>query len=322
MTPAPDAVFARKWADFIGQKSMKDELDFRIRAALAQQRPLGHVFLSGPPGFGKTSIARIIAKQMGTGLLEFDTPPKLDRLVQGIRKYRNECGVLFLDELHRYSESEQEQFLTLVGPDPWAGFIRSPAGEKVPVCMTVIGATTVENKVIQPLQDRFHIVPEINDYTDEDMALIVRGMVRRLKVRTPDGQRLGLTDSACLSLGRAAGGTPRRLEPIATAIRDMAALDEEITLGAVLNRAGVDPYGLDRTQVKYLELLSLIGGRAGLDKLARGLRKHPSVIADKEWLLLRQGLIEFGNGSGRVLTEKGYQRLDEIAAYDAAQEEA
>jgi Holliday junction DNA helicase RuvB len=322
MTPAPDAIHARTWDEFVGQGPMKEELDFRIRAALAQHQPVGHVFLSGPPGFGKTTIARIIARQMGTDLLEFDTPPKLGQLVAAIRRNRQKCGVLFLDELHRYSTSEQEQFLTLVGADPWSGFIRDGMGQKVPVCMTVIGATTVENKVILPLQERFQIVPEIVDYTDEEMGQIVRGMVRRLKIRDADGTRIGLTDSACLALGRATGGVPRRAEPIATAIRDMAALDEQITLGGVLKRANVEPNGLDRTQLRYLELLAFCGGRAGLEKLARGLRKHPTTIAEKEWLLLKQGLIEFGASSGRVLTENGYTRLDEFAAFEAAQEEA
>lgn len=311
MEPSNSALHARTWDEFIGQTTIKQQLDIRIRAAVEQDRMLDHVLLTGPPGFGKTTLSNIIASQLGCrpvelglagdGFLSLTMPVKFTALAHELRIFQG--GVILLDEIHRCPEGLQNDLLTLLAVDPKEGYLQLPNGRRQATAATIIGATTEPEKIIPPLYDRFGFKPFFEDYSDEDMGRIVDGMCHRLGV-----DELIVPDEMCVELGRASGGVPRFAGTLVRCARDLDAAGETVTLQAVLAMAGVDATGLDRYQIEILRTLDILGGTAGLQTLSSLLRLHPSVITDKERLLLKQGLIERGE-RGRALTKDGYGRL-------------
>lgn len=314
MEPSNSALHARTWDEFVGQTTIKQQLDIRIRAAVEQNRLLDHVLLTGPPGFGKTTLSNIIASQLGChpvelgrvqedGFLSLTMPVKFTALAHELRVFQG--GVILLDEIHRCPEALQNDLLTLLAVDPKEGYLQLPNGRRQETAATIIGATTEPEKLIPPLYDRFGFKPFFEAYTDEEMGQIVLGMCFRLGVDTNV-----VPDEMCVELGRAAGGVPRNAGMLVRAARDLDAAFEDVTLDAILAMAGVDATGLDRYQIEILRTLDILGGTAGLQTLSSLLRLHPSVITDKERLLIKQGLIERGE-RGRSLTKDGYRKLAE-----------
>jgi Holliday junction DNA helicase RuvB len=299
-TPTSDALQARTWDQFIGQSAIKHQLDIRIRAAVADQRVMGHVLLAGPPGFGKTTLSSIIAAQLNDAFVALQMPLKPKVLAAAIRQFQG--GVILLDEIHRCSVSQQEDLLTLVASDPAECYVQLPSGQQFPVAATIIGATTEREKIIPPLYDRFHYKPFFEDYTEQEMGLIVQGMATRAG--------LNVREKVAMRLGRAAGGIPRNAANIVRAIRDLKSAGIHVSVTAVLEMAGVDESGLDRLHLEILRTLDILGGQAGLQTLSALLRLHPSVVTDKERLLLKQQLIQYGD-RGRELTQGGYRKLAE-----------
>jgi Holliday junction DNA helicase RuvB len=297
--PAGDILRARSLNEYVGQPALKERLAVHIRAAINQGRMLDHVLLAGSPGYGKTSLAQIVADELGDPFASITMPMKPAALASFLRQWPG--GVLLIDEIHRASNSQQEDLLSLLED----GVFRTSNGRTIHVPhLTAIGATTEPEELIPPLYDRFVIKPTFEEYNDAEMGLIVTGM----------GDKLNLDFNAvfALQLGQAAGGTPRNARQLVLAARDLACTGQEVTVEAVLQLCGVEADGLTRDHIQYLETLSEIGGQGGLAVLSSMLRLHPHILQELERLLVHHGLILFGS-TGRELTQKGFNRIRKSA---------
>lgn len=289
-------VFRPTWDTFVGQESIKRQLRVAIAAARNEARPMEHVLLTGPPGFGKTSLSSIIAEALGDPFVEYMMPLKQSVLVNLVRKF---TGVILLDELHRAPTRAQEELLPLLQ----FGYIQLPNGTRlVNDWLTIIGATTEREKIIAPLYDRFVHKPEFDPYSDEEMAQIVHNMA--LLAEHP------LSDDDAVALGKATGGSPRTARQFVLTARDLKSSTGQMpSAEQVLDLNRVTPDGLTRQHKLYLEILDKLGGQAGIKPLSMMLRLHESVIMELERLLLHRGYITYG-ARGRELTAVAYAKLN------------
>ncbi len=286
--------------DFIGQQRLVGHLRVRIRSALGAVRPMDHALFVAPPGAGKTSLATVIAAELGEHMVAVARPIGARELLDVL--YELGQGVLFLDEIHRFSTAQQENLLPLLE----GGYLEAKWGREHFEWLTVLAATTEPQGVIAPLRDRFPIRPdtgsEFDPYTDVEMAEIVAVM----------GSRVGITlaPDDVMALGTAAGGTPRNARSLILAARDLTASQggEPPTAAEVLEFCQVDSDGLTRAHNTYLRRLYEMGGQAGLDPISTRLRLHPSAVRDIERLLLDRQLIGL-EPRGRVLTRAGRDRI-------------
>ncbi len=292
-----DQLRARSWDEFIGQQALKERLDVHIKAAVQTGQPLGHIFLSGPPGFGKTTMAGIIASRVNDPFEALTMPIKPIAFATFMRQFKG--GVLLLDEIHRASKGQQEDLLTLVE----SGYLCTPRGQKIEApWLTVIGATTEPEKVIPPLYDRFQIRPAIVPYTDGEMAQITLGMVSLANME--------MSVEVATALGRAAGGTPRNARQLVLTARDLGEITgKEPSAEDVLSLCRVEPDGLTSSHMDYLRCLEKMGGTAGLRTLSMMLRLADAVIRELERLLLELGFVTY-SGQGRELTTLGHRRVE------------
>lgn len=297
--PAGDILRARRLDEYVGQRKLKERLGIHIRAAIAQERMLDHVLLTGSPGYGKTSLAQIIADELGDEFAAITMPMKPAALASFLRQWRG--GVLLIDEIHRASDSQQEDLLSLLED----GVFRTSNGRKIVVPhLTVVGATTEPENIIPPLYDRFVIKPTFEEYTDGDMGCIVVSMGNKVDI--------DFDAETAVRLGQAAGGTPRNARHLVLAARDLATSGEMPTVEDILQLCGTEPDGLTVEHLKYLETLSDLGGQGGLNVLSSMLRLHQRILMELERLLVHHGLILFGT-TGRELTQKGFNRIRKSA---------
>ena len=284
------------WDQFIGQEKVKNELDIRIEAARVDNRPLPHVLLATNPGYGKTTLAQLIATKLTDPFHSFVSPVQPRRLAAFFQS-EWDGGVLFLDEIHRFSKADQENLLSLLED----GFFQLSDGRRIPVdWLTVIGATTEPHAVIPPLYDRFKVRPQFEDYDDAEMTLVVRGLAQRIGV--------SLNDDYCVALGRGSGGVPRIAQNLVLAARDLHQANADFSIKSILDLAGMDPDGLSNQHIEYLKLLAELGGQAGLSPISNMLRLHPSIVQNLEILLQKRNLILFGD-RGRQLTQLGFKKV-------------
>ena len=296
--------------EYIGQERVKENLRIFVEAARRRGEALDHVLLSGPPGLGKTTLAHIIAQELGSRL-HVTSGPALEKKgdLAGILTNLEEHDVLFIDEIHRlsavveenlYPAMEDLRFDVVVGDGVYA---RSVPIELRP--FTLVGATTRAGLLTSPMRDRFGVVEHLEFYTPDELAKIVSRSARLLGVE--------LKDSANLVIAQRSRGTPRIANRLLRRIRDIAEVraDGVVTVDvaeAALEQLDIDQAGFDRMDRRLL--LTMIdkfdGGPVGLDTIAAAIGEEKQTVEDVyEPYLLKEGYIK-RTQRGRLATRLAY----------------
>lgn len=277
----------KTWSEYVGQDSLRERLQLHAEAAVKAHRRMDHVLLIGPPGSGKTTLSAVIAQSMNVPFKSYMWPLEFDTLQQIVS---SGSGVVLLDEIHRGTPARQEWLLPLIEDD----YIQLKNGARIQAGgrLTIVGATTEPDRVITPLFDRFPIKPAFDDYSDDEMAQIVTRMAQ-ISGATLDSKM-------ALELGKATGGVPRNAESFITTLRDMQEKGVSDTTAEVLRICRVRADGLTQDHQDYLATLRQMGGTAGLRMVATHMRKPEPYVRDLERLLVKKGLIRYGE-RGRVL---------------------
>ena len=299
--------------DYIGQKKVKDNLSVYIKAAQGRHGTLDHVLLFGPPGLGKTTLAGIIAAEMGAGF-RTTSGPAIEKQgdMAAILNELREGEVLFIDEIHRLSR-QVEELLYSAMEDYYIDIIIGSGASAKTIRLdlphfTLVGATTRAGMLSAPLRDRFGIVSRLEFYTVEELITIIKRSSKLLNVE--------IDDEGALELARRSRGTPRLANRFLKRIRDFAQVrfDGRITAKVAkeaLDLMDVDPIGLDNTDRSVIETMirQFGGGPVGIDAIATTIGEDPGTIEEVyEPYLLQTGLIA-RTPRGRIVTAEGYKHF-------------
>ena len=298
--------------EYIGQKDVKDNIKVFIEAAKIRNEPLDHVLLYGPPGLGKTTLAFIIAHELGVNI-KTASGPSIERTgdLAAILSSLEPGDVLFIDEIHRmpryieeilYPAMEDFSLDIIVGSE---GNSRNIKIDLPP--FTLVGATTRAGDLSAPLRDRFGITAKLEFYTEDELTEIVK--------RTSRVLNCNIEDDAAKELAKRSRGTPRIANRLFKRVRDFAMVDEkdidmEVTIKA-LDKLKVDKYGLDNTDHELLEAIinKFNGGPVGVEAIASSIGEEVTTIEDVyEPYLLQQGLLK-RTSRGRMVTDYAYKIL-------------
>lgn len=299
--------------EFLGQEEIKKNLSVFIQAARDRQEALDHLFLIGPPGLGKTTLAQITARELGADF-KVTSAPALDKPkdLAGILSTITPRTVFFIDEIHRlkpaieemlYIAMEDYELDWVIGQGAAARTVRIPIPK-----FTLVGATTKAGMVSSPLISRFGIVQRFNYYTHKELSDIVKRSAKILDVK--------IDDDAALTLAKCSRGTPRVANRVLRRMRDFAQIEGSGTITQKiaidgLKRLGIDDLGLEKYDREIL--LSIInnfgGGPVGAETLAISIGESQDTLEDYyEPYLIQCGLIQ-RTPRGRMVTDRAYKQL-------------
>jgi Holliday junction DNA helicase RuvB len=300
-------------ADFTGQKASRENLAIFIAAARSRSEALDHVLLHGPPGLGKTTLAQIVARELGVGFRATSGPViQKSGDLAAILTNLQPRDVLFIDEIHRlqpaieeilYPAMEDFQLDLIIGEGPGARTVRIDLQP-----FTLVGATTRSGLLATPLRDRFGIPLRLVFYTAAELTQIVGRMAGKLN--------MNLTSEGAAEIAKRSRGTPRIAGRLTRRIRDFAEVDKTPIIDAraadaALNRLDVDHLGLDAMDIRYLRRLAEHhnGGPVGVETLAAALAEARDTLEDVvEPFLIQEGFL-LRTSRGRMLGDAGWRHL-------------
>jgi Holliday junction DNA helicase RuvB len=299
--------------EYVGQASLKENLDVFIKAAKARGEPLDHCLFYGPPGLGKTTLAYIIANELGVSL-KVTSGPAIDKSgdLASILTNLEPHDVLFIDEIHRlgsaieeilYPAMEEFKLDIVIGQGPSARSIRLDLNP-----FTLVSATTRAGRITSPLRDRFGIIGHLEFYSEDELTMILKRSARILGIKADEG---GLSEIA-----RRSRGTPRIANRLLRRVRDFAdvlgdgTIEQKIADHA-LTRLDINKTGLDRMDRRILEIVikQFGGGPVGIDSLSAALGEDKDTIEDVyEPYLIQNGYLN-RTPRGRQASAKAYRLL-------------
>lgn len=299
--------------DYIGQKNAKDNLSIFIKAAKLRNEPLDHVLFYGPPGLGKTTLAGIIANELGVDI-KITSGPAIDRAgdLAAILTNLNENDVLFIDEIHRLNRSVEEVLYSamedfaldiIIGKGPSARSIRLDLSK-----FTLIGATTRAGSLSAPLRDRFGVMSKFEMYTEDELAEIIKRSARIIGVEADD--------KSVAEMAKRSRGTPRVANRILKRIRDFSQVQGSGRITLDITKEGLEALDIDSMGLERLdrEILTAVierfnGGPVGIDTIAASIGEERVTIEEAyEPYLLQIGFLS-RTQKGRMVTPLAYKHL-------------
>ncbi|MDR0886073.1 MAG: Holliday junction branch migration DNA helicase RuvB [Clostridiales Family XIII bacterium] len=307
------ALRPKRLVDYIGQESVTDNLQVFIEAAKLRGEPLDHVLFYGPPGLGKTTLAGIIAQELGVEI-RITSGPAIERAgdLASILTNLSEGDVLFIDEIHRlnrsaeeilYSAMEDFELDMIIGKGPSAKSYRIPLPK-----FTMIGATTRAGSLSAPLRDRFGVMCKFELYSEDALKSII--------ARTASLLDAPIDDASLLELASRSRGTPRIANRLLKRVRDFAQVKSDGSIGldiakSTLDSLGIDGIGLEKVDRDILKLIieKFLGGPVGIDTISAAIGEERITIEDVyEPYLLQKGLIH-RTPKGRIASQDAYIHL-------------